>query len=276
MTVELTGTRNRIRIARSLACLLAGLLVLFPASAWSQSSESDQPCASCHSEQHDAWVTSAHGTVHPESVGALGGASCVDCHGPYIKDHPAAGTVRITIDSSLCQDCHTTTYAEWEHTRHAGEGIQCISCHRPHSQELRLTDQALCQSCHRETLTDSLHTAHRLGAVACTNCHMAGHSAAANGESNHNGAIAASHDFIVVTSENCLECHRHDVATTKDPNRLLADVSIFSAELSAAQRANKILAALSATNLGLGIGFGGILGIVFMLVAARVFPRRDS
>ena len=276
MTVQFIGLLMRTYIVRSLALVIVGLLALLPASAWSQDTETDQPCAACHSEQHDAWIASAHGTVPPESVGAIGGASCVDCHGPYIKDHPAAGTVRLTVDSSLCQDCYSGTYDEWQHTQRASEGVQCISCHRPHSQELRLTDQALCQSCHRDTLIDSLHAAHRVGEVACTSCHMATHDTTPANGFVRNGLAAASHDFIVVTSQNCLDCHRNDVATTKDPNRLVADVSIFSAELTAAQRTNKILTALSATNLGLGIGFGGILGIVFMLVAARVFPRRDS
>jgi hypothetical protein len=33
---------------------------------------------------------------------------------------------------------------------------------------------------------------------------------------------------------------------------------------------------LSAANLGFGLGIGGIVGILFMLVAGSIFGRRDS
>lgn len=272
-----TGRRTLLCLAVLFTLLLAAL----PAVVFAQSEEADPPCASCHSGEFDAWMDSAHGTVHPESFGDLAGASCVDCHGPYIKDHPAEGTIRLTVDSSLCQDCHASTYDQWMHTQHAGEGVQCISCHRPHSQDLRLTDQLLCASCHRDDLTDSLHAAHRIGEVNCTSCHMDGYSMGNSHVSTNptfNGVNAVSHDFIVVSAKSCLDCHRDDVTSgkTEVSNRTVPATTSISAELSDAQRSNKALTAISATNLGLGLGFGGILGIVFMLVAARIFPRRES
>lgn len=258
----------------SLACMLAPTVVL------AQAESTDETCASCHSAEYDAWIASDHGTVHPESVGAIGGASCIDCHGPYVKGHPEDGTILLTVDSSLCQDCHSATYDQWLHTQHAGEGVQCISCHRPHTQDLRLTDETLCQSCHRDSLNDSLHSAHRIGEVKCTSCHMDGYALGNSHVSTVPVGMSepvATHDFIVVSAQSCLDCHRDDVANTKVRNELVApDTTVLNAELTAAQRMNKILAAISATNLGLGLGFGGILGIVFMLVAARIFPRRDS
>lgn len=218
-----------------------------------------------------------HGTVHPESIGDIGGASCIDCHGEYVKGHPENGTITLTVDSSLCQDCHTTTFDQWMHSQHAGEGVQCISCHRPHSQDLRLTDELLCQSCHRDSLNDSLHSAHRIGEVTCTSCHM-------NGSGMHNqfvndgaeATLAADHDFIHVSATSCLDCHRSDVSSTEAKDRGVPQTVTYNAELEQAQRTNKALTAISATNMGLGIGVGGILGIVFMLAAARIFSRRDS
>jgi formate-dependent nitrite reductase cytochrome c552 subunit len=234
-------------------------------------------------EESDAWLASPHVTVAPEAMGDPNGASCVDCHGPYVKDHPAAGTIRLSVDSAQCESCHTDTYAQWQHTQHAGEGVQCISCHSPHSQELRLTDETLCQSCHREAIADPLHTAHWDGDVSCTNCHMNGaamSTAFAATEVNL-ALVAPTHDFTAISPESCLECHRETVGKGLDGDavaRNTAQRSSLVAEPNpqSSQRLAARMASVSIANLGLGLGFGSIFGIVFMLAAARFLSGRDS
>lgn len=275
--------RRRCATAYAIPALLTALvtiaLLLVATSAqpvFAQVDEPNETCISCHSEEGDAWESSAHGSVPAESIDMLGGASCVDCHGPYVKGHPAEGTVRLSVDSTLCQACHAETYDQWEHTQHAGEGVQCISCHTPHSQGLRLTDQVLCSSCHRDNLTDSLHTAHVDGDVNCTNCHMNG--------ANYTGPLATTdiqvaalnlptHDFVTVNAQNCLTCHRDDVDT---PIATQSTTGQVDSNTATQDKATFVDDVLSIANLGFGIGIGGVLGILFMLFAATALQRNGS
>jgi formate-dependent nitrite reductase cytochrome c552 subunit len=74
-----------------------------------------------------------------------------DCHGPYVEDHPKTGTMQLTVDSAICETCHTTTFDQWAGSLHAQSGVQCIGCHLSHSQTFRLTDEALCGTCPHDT-----------------------------------------------------------------------------------------------------------------------------
>ncbi len=267
----------RFRVA--LAAFVFALLVMAnPTQVYAEEvvAEDDETCTSCHSDEGDAWLASPHGVTDSNAAGLPGGASCVDCHGPYVKGHPDEGTIQLSIASELCQDCHTDIYDQWMHTQHAGEGVQCISCHKPHSQELRLTDEALCQSCHREGLTDSLHTAHVDNNVTCTNCHMNGPALAGGIASIDAAAVplhTASHDFTLVSATNCLDCHREDVSNEGVQVRLpdLVETTATPTDTKSA-----VPWILSTANLGFGLGMGGIVGILFMLVAGSIFGRRES
>jgi hypothetical protein len=277
-------TRWAARSILALALTLAWLFCL-PTSGQAQAdpAQEDDSCVTCHSDEGTAWTHSPHGQVPPESAGMAGGASCVDCHGPYIKGHPASGTITLTVDSSQCQTCHTDTYVQWQGSQHAQDNVQCISCHRPHSQELRLTDESLCQSCHHESLADPLHTAHWTGDATCTTCHLADvpqMNLAASQDPTLGRVVAPSHDFVTVSSKNCLDCHADDVsatpvATTAGNAAATHEAQLLAGQLEQTQRANKSLTTFSAANLGFGLGIGGILGIVFMLIGAgRMLGRK--
>jgi len=211
------------------------------------------------------------------------GATCAACHGEYGRGHPDDGEIELlTVDSATCQACHEATYDQWQHSIHAGEGVQCIGCHQVHSQELRLTDEQLCRSCHKESLTDSFHSAHWYVEVACTDCHLSPatiHSEMAM-VGNQGTISAPSHDFTSVSSVMCLDCHRENVKNPAEglSIRQLALAELRSeqqraaeldARLESAKRTTSTLQVMTPLNLGFGIGVGGILGIVFMLFLAR-------
>lgn len=257
--------------------------------------EEKQGCG-CHSPEKESWQMSPHG--QPDANGEPV-ATCATCHGEYVEGHPDEGVIPLATDSSACTDCHEQTAQEWEGTVHAEAGIQCISCHLSHTQELRVTSADLCQTCHRESLQDPLHTAHWLGETSCTSCHIAGGSEAdtdgatgAAGIASSDPAAAAlpmavalqgtpSHDFVSVSSRNCLDCHSKDVTELSGPvqndfvvrNELMQtanQVPTLQAELSSAQQATRTLSLWQPVSLGLGIGIGGILGIGFVLLAVRL------
>ncbi|RLT41588.1 MAG: hypothetical protein DWI57_06775 [Chloroflexi bacterium] len=241
-----------------------------------------EPCASCHSQETDAWLVSPHAVEAGDVMGTTG-AACTTCHGDYSRGHPDDGAMEsLTVDSAMCQECHEATFDQWEHSIHADEGVQCIGCHQVHSQELRLTDEQLCRSCHKEAVGDPFHTAHWYGEVACTNCHMAAIDVPdGNRLVSHNGLPASatlpSHDFVTVSSQNCLTCHKVGVgpeAVRNDPtltelHAVTANAEMLGNKLSAAQKVSKSLERLTPMTLGFGIGIGGILGIIFMLFVAQ-------
>lgn len=87
-------------------------------------------CQSCHRENYDLWILSAHQTV-----------SCESCHGPGEK-HVTEGTP-LAIDRSqkLCGLCHAklisrpSDFPQVDLEQHAGQ-LTCITCHTPHSPAL--------------------------------------------------------------------------------------------------------------------------------------------
>jgi hypothetical protein len=255
--------------------------------------EEKQGCG-CHSFEKESWQMSPHGQL---DAGGQPVAACATCHGEYVEGHPEEGMIPLATDSSACTDCHEQTASEWEGTVHAEAGIQCISCHLSHTQDLRLASDQLCESCHRDALQDPLHAAHWLGEAGCTSCHLADgtpHRALSLASSDPASVLDATprHDFVSVSSAKCLDCHSKDVTQLDGPiqtdfvvrNDLMqaADqVPQLQAELANAQQVNRTLSFWQPVSLGTGIGIGGILGIAFVLAAVRLnrstpAGRKDS
>jgi hypothetical protein len=276
--LEITGKRGTASRWLCLAGLALLLSLIIPTRllAAPPTPSGDEPCIQCHRAETEAWQDSPHAKTTPEA--GLPGATCEDCHGAYVKDHPEAGVQQLTVDSSACQNCHTGTFHQWEETTHAQAGVQCISCHQSHSQAFRLTDEALCSSCHRDQSENFSHTAHGQKDVLCTDCHASSTPAqelALAGTGEIQGITAPNHDFTAVSLEQCLECHDEDVHTwvpaaehTPDTELLamVRQVPALTTELESREQSNKILKIMTPVSLGLGLGIGGILGIVSMLV----------
>lgn len=272
---------TRAGLIRRWLCL-AGLALLLTLILPSQllaappSPAGEEPCVQCHQDETDAWQDSPHATTNAEA--GLPGATCEDCHGSYVEDHPKAGVQQLTVDSSTCQDCHEGTSHQWEETTHAQAGVQCISCHQSHSQEFRLTDEALCSSCHRDQLENFSHTAHGQEGVLCTDCHASSTPVQewAMADTGETQAIATTnHDFTAVSLDQCMNCHGEDVHTWTPAAEHAADAELLAlakqvpaltTELESQEQSNKTLKIMTPVSLGLGLGIGGILGIVSMLI----------
>ncbi len=237
-------------------------------------------CLGCHTTDFDPI----------ERTYAYGGVSCEACHGPYVEGHPKDGVMHLDVDSSICSDCHVETHKQWQDSLHAQAGVQCIGCHLSHSQDFRLTDETLCGACHRDRLEDFAHTAHESSEVGCTDCHLSSataHETAALVSIDHSigPSAAPSHNFSVVSSQACVGCHGqtiHEVAPHNDLTQA-ANVQLLAmadrtpelaAQLKAAEQANKSLRIMTLVSLGLGMGIGGMLGIIFMLVVGYVVQGR--
>jgi hypothetical protein len=228
-------------------------------------------CLSCHTSSFDPTAQ----TVPHESV------ACEACHGQFVEGHPENGEMKLAVDSSVCSDCHTETHTSWEDTAHAQAGVQCIGCHRSHTQNLRLDDEVLCTSCHRDRLLDSGHVAHITTGVNCIDCHTS--PATMTGT---DGQLVSSHTFAVAT-DSCASCHgqtfHEDQAVAGQAAVLGAAVEPAltqaaaagekPAQVVAAQADRRWLQGATALSFGLGIGFGAMVGIIFMLVIGLIIQR---
>ncbi len=231
-----------------------------------------EKCAECHSEETGAWQDSPHANAVGNEEG-VPGATCEACHGAYVEDHPEAGVMQLTVDSSICEDCHASTFGQWRDSIHAQAGVQCIGCHLSHSQGFRLSDEALCASCHR----DWLDTVHGELDVGCIDCHVASTASheivLASSDESSNVITAPSHDFTASLSRDCVKCHgeeihKEDMAATTNVRALVTPECEpkLVAKLETVEQTNRSLQTMTPVSLGLGMGIGGMLGIIFMLV----------
>lgn len=228
-----------------------------------------EKCVGCHPEETDTWRNSTHAHVVFDEGGPIG-VTCEACHGRYVVGHPEEGVMQLTVDSSVCENCHTDTFGQWRHSTHAQAGVQCIGCHLSHSQYFRLTEEELCHSCHREHSENFRGTPHNAAGLSCVDCHF---------PSTPVGEMA-------FTSDDCAKCHegavhqtlgtlhQASISTIQTISRqTMAEPGVvpeLRAKLEMAQQEKKSLQSMSLVYLGLGMGIGGVLGIAFMQVIGYV------
>jgi len=307
-----------------IGCLTVLLLLGLPTVTFADSpTPGAAPCLDCHQQETEAWQDSPH--ARADGGDEMPGATCEDCHGRYVEDHPDSGVMQLTVDSSVCKQCHSSTFGQWQASTHAQAGVQCIGCHLSHSQEFRLTDDALCGSCHRNNLEDFSHSAHDTANVACTDCHLSSTTTHQLAQANTNwisnssiaenpgkspgtqqngtstalsteevGAIfeqagstilAPDHEFTTVPVTNCIGCHGQDVHSMLPHPKQTIDARLLSmaesvpeltVKLETTEQENQSLQMMAPVCLGLGLGIGGMLGIIFMLVVGYIYQRRET
>ena len=312
MPIATISARNRVALALAAVAFLLLVLVGMPAPVSAgepQPLETDPgQCALCHQAEVNDWQSSPHAgatmsiesavvacengqdcsclTCHTTNFSpATGsfehaGVTCEACHGPLVEGHPENGHMILSVDSSVCSDCHAETFADWETTPHAAAGVQCIGCHRSHTQNLRLDDQALCRSCHHEDVQDGGHLVHLRTGLDCVTCH----TSPASSPHVEGGPSDPTHQFQVAT-EVCASCHSgafHGEETSAlisamQPGMAIPPASgnqaVAASEAAAEQSVNSRTALVSAVSLGLGIGIGAMAGIIFMLAVGLIVQR---
>jgi formate-dependent nitrite reductase cytochrome c552 subunit len=276
----LTGKRAIIGRLLLVCCLVVLVGLVLPALAWAEPPRSGpdntgaEKCAECHPKEMETWQNSPHATV--KTADGSVGVTCEDCHGTYVEGHPQKGLMQLSTDSSVCRACHAKTYEKWSVSAHGRLNVQCIGCHVAHSQGLRLTDNTLCTACHQSPPTDVAHTAHSQAGVVCVSCHVSTASTPASVADT-----ATGHDFMASSSQPCVNCH------DQTPSRPMPDsANNQAAGLASAAMASQpvepvtpaetqeqpaqILQIMPFVTLGLGMGIGGILGIIFMLTVGYI------
>jgi predicted CXXCH cytochrome family protein len=150
-------------------------------------------CLACHTTGYSA-ATGAY---------AVAGVHCEGCHGPAVAGHPpAAAPVR--ADTDYCGTCHTTTLHEWRVTGHAAEGVGCMDCHDPHSQQaLMPAPDDLCLNCHKDDMGAYLEDLHIQKGIGCVDCHAL---VIPPETPPADGIVPTGHGFTL-TAQTCVACH---------------------------------------------------------------------
>lgn len=286
---------NRGKVKHNLVLMSMAVLMMLvlPKAVLADSPAGAEKCVECHEDETAAWQNSPHAWANILKGGEVG-AACEDCHAAYVKDHEeSASYMQLDIDSSICADCHANTFENIEASTHADAGVQCIGCHMSHSQEFRLTDDALCGSCHRDELESFSHTTHNYADINCTDCHHP-EVARPNDEAlsfistGPQGNIPApTHDFSAASTHNCASCHDIMTVHQEQPRRINVkyatnaqiqqqdeQISMLAVELKNLKQANKSLTTMVLVSLGLGMGIGGMLGVIFMLVIGYITQKK--
>ena len=264
-----------------------------------------QSCAQCHQNIHSEW----QGTRHAQAFSApifqrdwseLGsqvsclechttgfdaqtgkyaeaGVTCEACHGAFQPNHPDA-PMPITPNADLCGKCHKTTTDEWRASVHGQEGIQCQSCHDPHSQNPKADSvTTLCTTCHQDRGSSFTHSTHANAGLECSNCHM---FTSPRTTDPIQGLVPTGHTFTV-GSDACIACHQDTVHTRNEIVKLSGEVaqleSVDAATLeqqvqTQEQQINN-LKTQSTNRLYIGLAQGAIVGLLTGGAAAWVVSR---
>jgi len=196
--------------------LLAAGITLVVASAQAEMpppAQSSTDCVVCHTEFEMTWQSSAHGTAGSDPVfvaewtkqGKPGAClvchttgydpatatfeadsvTCEACHGEAPADHPKS-PMPVDRTTDLCGRCHSDTrfgWQDWKVSTHYQRGMDCATCHDPHSAALkkvtgpRLSEKVdevsqLCINCHKEYSMDFSYTSHHQQGISCVDCHV--------------------------------------------------------------------------------------------------------
>ncbi len=279
--------------------------------------QEQQPlCKDCHPEQYAAWKGTAHANavMDPVFQGELSkskdqtaclachttgfdtgtgqfmaeGVTCEACHGAYKEGHPKAETMQLPMESTTCRLCHQATFDNWETSAHGQKGVQCYSCHLPHSQSLRTgSEETLCAGCHQDRQTQFAHATHGINGLQCKTCHMAdemhNHGAAAT-----TGIEVANHSFKV-GSDVCAGCHQdtihssaklptlREAAAVQDPAQLkmqAAEVPALKEQVNKLQDSLVQQRKVSIMVMGLMLGGGGAVGLLLGVAAVALLKGK--
>lgn len=206
---------ERLLIALMFALLAAGI-TLVVASAQEGTThplQTTSDCVVCHTEYQMTWQNGAHGQAGSDPIfleewtkqGKPGaclvchttgydpatatyeaeGVTCEACHGPAPADHPKT-PMPVDRTTDLCGRCHSDTrfgWQDWKVSTHYQRGMDCTTCHDPHSASLKKvvgprvgekTDEVseLCINCHKEYSMDFSYTSHHQKGISCVDCHV--------------------------------------------------------------------------------------------------------
>lgn len=251
-------------------------------------------CAECHTEEHSTWQTSPHANaslgenfqrVYAEkgqpsycmSCHASGfdpntqtyvfeGVVCSSCHIMENGEHPPS-PMPVADNSEVCGRCHSGEHApefnEWLVSDHSDFNVDCVDCHTPHNNGLRLEDvNTTCADCHEDAMNDEVHMGEDM---TCVDCHMT------HPVTDPDTGEQMIHHTMIPDPGTCSDCHGDIHTLTKDPTRNLDAEG--QEMLTTLEEEVSSLETKADTNLQSGIVGGAVGALVlvgFLLLALRL------
>jgi predicted CXXCH cytochrome family protein len=297
---------ERLLIAIMFALLAAGVtLVIVQAQDGGPVPPAQQTpaCVTCHSQFATEWQSGPHGQAVSDPIfldewtkqGKPGaclvchvtdydpatgtwkqdGVACEACHGPMKADHPKE-PMPVDRSPELCARCHSDTrfgWQDWQGSTHYQRGMNCSTCHDPHSASLKVTKATdgnatytdasqLCITCHKDVSMDFPYSQHHQQGVSCIDCHVT-HTEQKDPSKAH---TVPDHSFKANIA-SCNTCHSQQMHTTTQT----ADTPL-PASLSPTQTQIKEAGLNPQPNPVSPFGFAGLAGLVGLAAGMVTAP----
>ncbi|MFN8412144.1 MAG: cytochrome c3 family protein [Anaerolineales bacterium] len=268
-------------------------------------------CATCHEDSQMSWQNGPHGqattdpifvkawtdqgkpsaclschvTGYDEATGtwAADGVTCAACHKDEGGQHPKTS---MTVDATpnTCGTCHTDTrfgLQAWEGSTHYKEGMDCSSCHDPHSASLKITinlkDQTskdasrLCISCHQEASMNFPYSTHAKEGVTCIDCHLE------HLEKQGNDVHAVPDHSFKASLQTCNTCHAEQMHTNADATPSTQGVNNPSASIPVVPTAAVQMASLTPEPAPVSpIGYAGLAALIGLAAGMLLAPYLEK
>ncbi|HTP02339.1 MAG TPA: cytochrome c3 family protein [Anaerolineales bacterium] len=221
-------------------------------------------CLVCHVTNYDP----ATGTWQQDGV------SCEACHGPMQPGHPKTA---MPVDRSpdLCARCHSDTrfgWQEWQGSTHYQRGMNCTTCHDPHSASLkttksmdgnaRYTDASqLCVTCHKDVSMNFPYSVHQKQGVTCINCHVT------HTEKQPADAHAVPDHSFKANLDSCNTCHADQMHSAAQGAQTTSSVSTAVSQPPEVQQAGLSPAPTPVSPIGYA-SLAGLVGLAAGMVLA--------
>ncbi len=310
---------NRTMIALTFALIFAGVTLMAVNAqegteqpVVQQAGDDNKDCAGCHTEFQMKWMNGSHGQsgTDPvfltdwESQGKPGAClvchttgydpatatwesaniNCKACHVDEGGDHPKT-TMSMDTSPDLCGRCHSDTrfgWQDWQGSTHYQRGMECTTCHDPHSASLKftvasdgsgLTDASqLCINCHKEASMGFSYTQHHKEGISCIDCHLEHLE-----KTNSTPHSVPDHSFKA-SLETCNTCHSAQMHSSADAVSTGETIPVGNADVPTVVPATEVTPEPTPVSpLGYA-GLAGLLGLAGGIVLApwlEKFYRRE-
>jgi predicted CXXCH cytochrome family protein len=136
-------------------------------------------------------------------------------------DHPKS-PMPVDASPQLCARCHSDTrfdWQDWQGSTHYQRGMNCTTCHDPHSASLKITRSLnggtayndasqLCVNCHKDVSMKFPYSVHQKQGVTCIDCHVT-HTEKAPADAHS----VPDHSFKA-NLDSCNACHAEQMHTS--------------------------------------------------------------
>jgi predicted CXXCH cytochrome family protein len=168
--------------------------------------------------------------------------------------------------TDLCGQCHSDTrfgWQDWKVSTHYQRGMDCATCHDPHSAALKkvpesetgnATDEVsqLCINCHKENSMDFPYTSHHQKGVSCVDCHV-NHL-----ENDERAAHTVPDHSFNASLQSCNTCHGQQM---HGPTEALGATEV-SAPIAVESTAEKLGSVTPEPEAASPVGFAVLAGMI--------------